>query len=189
MQEQALSGLVDAPLVDSSTEKGVYLHRVRGNDGSGNNYVNQYAAGSSLTSRCSGNGYGTYESFGNSGTNSTSATMYAGTFDNNYYTGLGTTGNLYACVNGVLFQIPLSTFTAGDNKTVNSFNTPVSAASSSAVCSPVKRVLTVVPATTGFLSAWQPAEAPPPMESPAPALACTTTTFRAPARREVQLRQ
>jgi hypothetical protein len=31
----------------------------------------------------------------------------------------------------------LSTFTAGDNKTVNSFNTPVSAASSTAVCSPV----------------------------------------------------
>jgi hypothetical protein len=124
-------GLVDAPLVDSNTEK-VYIFTAYGNDGSGNSYINQYAAGTSVSGS-----YGTYESFGNSGTNSTSAAMYAGTFDNSYYTGSGTTGNLYACVNGVLFQIPLSTFTAGDNKTVNSFNTPVSAASSTAVCSPV----------------------------------------------------
>jgi hypothetical protein len=128
--EVGTGGFVEAPVVDSNTEK-VYVFVGYGGGGGGG-YVNQYSAGTSLSSA----GYGTYESLGNSGTTSTSSVMYAGTFDNTYYTGSGTTGNFYVCEGGVLFQIPLTTF-GGDNGTIYTFNTPVSAASSSALCSPV----------------------------------------------------
>lgn len=127
-------GFSSAPVVDSSTEE-VYDFIGSGCDEStavGNSYINRFAAGTSINAS-----YGTYESFGNHTTNTTATIGYAGTFDDEYFMGTGTTGNVYSCVNGRIYQIPLTTINGGDDGTVNIFNTAVSDVESASICSPM----------------------------------------------------
>ncbi len=81
------TGIADAPIVDSTTEK-VYAF-VGEQVGNTNAAVYQFAAnfaGGSVPT--------TVAALGSSST--ATDVVYAGTFDNTYYTGAGTTGNLYA---------------------------------------------------------------------------------------------
>ena len=126
------AGMVDPPIIDSSTES-VYVFVGYGCDGSGNSYVNRFDAGTSIS-----NDYGpNYANFGNSGTNTTATVLRTGSFDNTYYSGAGNTGNLYACVNGVLYQIPTSTLSGTGTATVHTYSTMVSNVRSASTCSPV----------------------------------------------------
>ncbi len=100
-------------------------------------YINRFTAGS-----ITAGSFGTSVWYPNGSTSgrpaSATSIQRAGTFDNTYYTGSGTTGNIYACSDGVVYQIPLATITAA-TPTVNTFNTPTSAA---AGCSPVTEFYT-----------------------------------------------
>jgi len=130
------AGMVDPPIVDSSTES-VYVFVGDGCDATpGNSYVNRFDAGTSISGIYGQN----YANFQNSGTNDTATIARTGTFDNAYYAGSGNTGNLYACVNGVLYQIPMSTLSGTGTVTVNTYSPLVrraSSASSASACSPV----------------------------------------------------
>ena len=127
------AGMVDPPIVDSSTEN-VYIFVGYGCDTNHNSYVNRFAAGTSISATYGQN----YASFANSGTsNPTSTSARTGTFDNTYYSGAGTTGNLYACVNGVLYQIPMSGLSGTTNPTPSKYNTMVSTVGNGSTCSPI----------------------------------------------------
>jgi hypothetical protein len=127
------AGLVDAPIVDSTTEN-VYVFVGDGCDATpGNSYINRFAAGTSINASYGAN----YVSLANAGTNSTSTVLRSGAFDNAYYSGAGNTGNLYACVNGALYRIPMSTFSGTGTVTASRYNTMVNTVSSAATCSPV----------------------------------------------------
>ena len=127
------AGMVDPPIVDSSTEN-VYVFVGDGCDVTpGNSYVNRFAAGTSISGTYGQN----YASFGNASTNTTATVLRTGSFDNTYYSGAGTTGNLYACVNGVLFQIPMSGLSGTNNPTPSKYNTMVSTVGNGSTCSPV----------------------------------------------------
>lgn len=126
-------GMVDPPIIDSSTES-VYVFVGDGCDATpGNSYINRFAAGTSINASYGAN----YADFGNASTNTTSTVLRTGSFDNTYYSGVGTTGNLYACVNGVLYQTPMSTLSGTGTVTVNKYKTMVSAVSSASACSPI----------------------------------------------------
>ena len=126
-------GMVDPPIVDSSTEN-VYVFVGDGCDATpGNSYINRFAAGTSISGTYGQN----YANFGNASTNSTSTIARTGSFDNTYYSGTGNTGNLYACVNGVLFQIPMSGLSGTTNQTARKYNTMVSTVSNASTCSPI----------------------------------------------------
>lgn len=124
------AGMVDPPLVDSSTEQ-VYVFVGYGCDATHNSYVNRFAAGTSISAAFGQN----YVSLGNASTNTTSSIMRDGAFDNVYYSGSGTTGNLYVCENGTLFQVPMSALSGTGTVTPNTFSTPVSSVGSSSTCS------------------------------------------------------
>jgi hypothetical protein len=127
------AGMVDPPIVDSSTEN-VYVFVGDGCDVTpGNSYVNRFAAGTSINASYGQN----YASFGNASTNTTATVLRTGSFDNTYYSGAGNTGNLYACVNGVLFQIPMSGLSGINNPTPSKYNTMVSAVGNGSACSPI----------------------------------------------------
>ena len=127
------AGMVDPPIIDSTTEN-VYVFVGDGCDVTpGNSYVNRFAAGTSINGTYGQN----YASFGNASTNTTATIARTGSFDNTYYAGTGTTGNLYACVNGVLFQIPMSGLSGTTNQTAGKYNTMVSTVSGASTCSPV----------------------------------------------------
>ena len=122
------SGFVDSPIVDSVTEY-VYVFVGEGCDATpGNSYVNRFAAGTTINAS-----YGTSISFGNAGTNSAATVQYDGAFDNIYFNGTGNSGNLYTCVNGTVFQIPLSSF----GTTIHTFATEATTTGNAATCSPV----------------------------------------------------
>jgi hypothetical protein len=126
-------GLVDPPIVDSTTELVYTFIGLSGDGGDGNpSYFNRFAAGSAISD------YGTGVHFPNGSSSSNPAdsgtVMHSAAFDNAYFSGSGTTGNLYTCVNGVLYQIPLATFTSS---TVNTFNTAVSSVVDASTCSPI----------------------------------------------------
>lgn len=137
-------GFVDGPVVDSSAEY-VYMFIGDGcSDGTTGNpviyssYVNVFAAGTAL----SGTSYGHNNAqFNNQSTNDLKTVQYHGIFDNTYYSGSGNTGNLYACVNGVLYQFEmakLSTTTQVTHTTspgYSVYDTPASAVSDAATCS------------------------------------------------------
>ena len=81
-------GMVDPPIVDSSTEN-VYVFVGDGCDVTpGNSYVNRFAAGTSINGSYGQN----YASFGNASTNTTATVLRTGSFDNTYYSGAGIQG-------------------------------------------------------------------------------------------------
>lgn len=130
-------GLVDSPVIDDTSGTDSVYQFVGYSDDTGHNrpsYINLFTA-TGTNSIVGGTSFGTSVYFPNGSTSArpagTSTVMHAGTFDNTYFTGSGTTGNVYACADGVLFQIPLATITT---PTVDTFSTPTSAA---ATCSPV----------------------------------------------------
>jgi hypothetical protein len=128
-------GLVDGPIVDSTTER-VYTFIGYSDYTERPSYINVFSAGSAINGQDSSFGNGVYFP-NNSGTSrpaGTSTVMRAGTFDNAYYSGTGTTGNLYVCADGVLYQVPVADITGTAEGTVNTFSTITSSA---AACSPV----------------------------------------------------
>jgi hypothetical protein len=134
--ECGTKGFVEGPLVDSTTEV-VYVFVGDGcSDGTSpvfSSYVNRFTAGTV-------SGYGANNAqFGNQTTNDTATVQYLGTFDNTYYSGTGTTGNLYTCVNGEVFQIPMSSFSGTTQVALanSAFNTESSTVSDAATCSPL----------------------------------------------------
>jgi len=137
------------PVVDSTTEL-VYTFIGYSGDTANPSYINRFSAAALAgtgPSDATGSGFGTGISYGNGSTttNPSGSSMGAGSFDNTYYTGTGTTGNLYTCENGVVYQIPLTNFTSAGVKT---FSTPVSTVGIAATCSPVTEFLGVKLATT-----------------------------------------
>jgi hypothetical protein len=109
---------VDAPLVDS-TAKMVYVFM--GNDGTGSSAVYQFpTAQASISGSC-----GTETTIGTVAPASPDYAVFAGTFDNVYYTsasGSSPSGNLYVCGNttGVptLYQIAITSNAMGATKTL-----------------------------------------------------------------------
>ena len=100
-------GIGDAPLVNSTTELVyVFVSCDAACSPTSSNGVFRFAA--SFTS-----GSGTEQPLTQTGAALTSQKMYAGTFDNTYYAGSGSTGQMYTCgyANGahpILYQIPMS---------------------------------------------------------------------------------
>jgi hypothetical protein len=139
--ENNTAGVFDPPIVDSTTEE-VYAFVAYSGDTSTpshSSYMNQFAAGSSIAGS-----WGTSLDFKNGGTNNPATSiMRAGTFDDQYYASSESSGNLYVCENGVLFQVPMPAFSS-----VNTFNTFVSAVGSASTCSPVTEFLGVTASTT-----------------------------------------
>ncbi len=130
-------GFVDPPLVDSTTEL-VYAFIGVSCPATGTHtgYINRFPAGTSISG-----------SFGTAlpllATTVTTATLNAGTFDNEYYTTSGVTGNLYVCESGTLVRIPITGKTTFG--TVGTYNTPVSGTTT---CSPVTEFLGAAANTT-----------------------------------------
>jgi hypothetical protein len=135
-------GFVDSPVVDSSAEY-VYLFIGDGcSDGTSpifSSYVNVFAAGTSINASYGHNN----AQFNNQTTNDIGTVQYHGTFDNTYYSGSGNTGNLYACVNGALYQFGMAQLstttqvTRSSNPGYSVFDTPATAVSDAATCSPL----------------------------------------------------
>ena len=130
------TGGLDAPIVDNTGGTDTVYAFIGYSGDPGNNYPSYINAFPAATSVSGGTTYGSIGvPFPNNSTStrpaSSSTMMYTGTFDNTYFNGSGTTGNIYACADGVLYQIPLATIST---PVVNTFSTPTSAAST---CSPV----------------------------------------------------
>jgi hypothetical protein len=124
---------MDSVIVDSSTDIAYqFVGYSDDTTDSRPSYINFFTTTSPISAN---SGFGTGVHYPNTSSTSrpagTSTIQFTGTFDNTYFTGNGTTGNIYTCSDGVLYQIPLSTITSS---TVNTFSTPTSAA---AKCSPV----------------------------------------------------
>lgn len=160
--ENNTSNVFEPPMVDGTTEE-VYTFIGYSGDGGHNNpsYINVFPAaalGTVTTGAGSGFGTGVYFPNGASGgtANPTTSHMRAGAFDYQYYVGTGTTGNIYTCENGTVYQIPLATIAT---PTVNVYNTPVSAVGIASACAPVTEFQSVSTATTinstGVTSATQ----------------------------------
>jgi hypothetical protein len=128
-------GLVDGPIVDSTAER-VYTFIGYSDYTDRPSYLNVFAAGSAINGQGGtfGDGVVLPNNSGTSRPAGTSTVMRAGAFDNAYYTGTGTTGNLYVCADGVLYQVPVVDITGTTDVTVNTFSTATSVA---AACSPV----------------------------------------------------
>lgn len=124
-------GLVDGPMVDPVAEQ-VYAFIGLSGDGGNNNpsYINRFPAGTALSG-----GFGTGVHFPNGGSPDTTTVMRSGSFDNLFFAiGSGAAGNLYVCVNGRTYQVPLATIASS---TVNTFNTAVSSVTDTSTCSSV----------------------------------------------------
>jgi len=129
------NGIADGPVVDSTTGK---VYAFLGNDGSANcsgpcGVVHQFA-----TNFTSGTGTSTVVGFGGS------TTLYAGSFDNAYYTSADGTGTLYVCGQGfpgffpaepMILRIPIS---AGTMSASSQFGAGLG--TSNVSCSPVTEV-------------------------------------------------
>jgi hypothetical protein len=133
-------GFVDPPVVDSSAEY-VYMFIGDGcSDGTApvfSSYINVFAAGTSINASYGHNN----AQFNNQATNDIGTVQYHGIFDNAYYEGSGNTGNLYACVNGALYQFAMAELSTTTQVTHTSspgyslYNTPASTVSDAASCS------------------------------------------------------
>jgi hypothetical protein len=129
------NGIADAPVVDPTTGK---VYAFLGNDGSTNcsgpcGAVHQFA-----TSFASGTGISTAVGFGGS------ITLYAGSFDNAYYTSADGTGTLFVCGQGfpgffpaepMIHRIPIS---SGTMSTSSQFGAGLG--TGNVPCSPVTEV-------------------------------------------------
>jgi len=132
-------GFVDAPVVDSSNE---FVYVFVGDGCSAgtapvfSSYVNVFAAGTSINASYGHNN----AQFGNQSTNSIGTVQYHAMFDNAFYeSAAGAFGNLYACVNGALFQIPMSSLSGTTQVALanSAYDTPASTVSDAATCSGV----------------------------------------------------
>lgn len=163
--ENNTTNVFGPPVVDGTTEE-VYAFIGYSGDAahSGHpSYINVFPAAAlgQAGTGTGGSDYGTGVYFANGGThNPTTSHMRAGDFDFQYYMGAGTTGNIYTCENGTIYQIPLATI-AATTPVVNVYNTPVSAVGIASACSPVTEFQSVSTATTinstGVTSATQTA--------------------------------
>jgi hypothetical protein len=142
--ECGTNGFLDPPIVDSTSEN-VYIFVGDGCNGTPSpSYINRFSATTSISAS-----YGQNNSdYGNVATNDTSTIQYAGTFDNQFYASGGTSGNIYGCVNGRIYQTPIASLIGTTAVTPNAFSTPVSAMSDTATCSPLTEFLGVVANTT-----------------------------------------
>jgi hypothetical protein len=136
------NGIASGPILDSTAGK-VYAFLGTDNSSSGTclgggpcSGVYQFTANSNLTS--------SVEATVQRGSNSSTFTLNAGTFDNNYYTSSNSTGNLYVCGNslgtGVLYEVPV---TAGTMSTTSVAGPQLSGTvglSASAPCSAVTEI-------------------------------------------------
>jgi hypothetical protein len=150
--ETNTSHVFESPIVDSTTEQVYTFIGYSGDTGhtSHPSYINRFPAGTALSGAGAGagSGFGTGVWYSNGGaTNPATSNMRAGAFDNTYLTGPGTTGNVYSCENGVLYQIPVASITLA-TPVVNVYSTPVSAVGIAATCSPVTEFLGVKVSTT-----------------------------------------
>ena len=141
-------GFKDPPIVDSTTEY-VYDFIAYGcdpqNNPARNSYINRFPAGTALNG-----GYGTALNFANGGANNpNTGVARTGTFDNTYYSGTGSTGNIYYCVDGRVYKIPIALTAAAQ------FSTPVGAVGSAANCSGITEFYGTSATTTlsGILNA------------------------------------
>ena len=160
--ENNTSHVFEPPIVDSTTEEVYTFIGYSGDTGHKNpSYINVFPAGALGTvTTGAGSGFGTtvYYPNGASGGTANPATshMRAGAFDYQYYVGTGTTGNIYTCENGTVYQVPLATIAT---PTVNVYNTPVSAVGTTSTCAPMTEFQSVSTATTinstGVTSATQ----------------------------------
>jgi len=159
--ENNTTNVFEPPIVDGTTEMVYTFIGYSGDSGhSGHpSYINVFPAAAlgETGTGTGGNDYGTGVYFANGGThNPTTSHMRAGGFDFQYYMGNGTTGNIYTCENGTIYQIPLATITT---PTVNVYNTPVSTVGIASACAPVTEFQSVSTATTisgaGVTSATQ----------------------------------
>ncbi|HEX4076045.1 MAG TPA: hypothetical protein VHX49_11650, partial [Candidatus Acidoferrales bacterium] len=146
--ENNTTHVFEPPIVDGTTEE-VYTFIGYSGDGGNNNpsYINVFpAAALGMVTTGAGSGFGTGVNFPNGGTsNPTTSHMRAGDFDYQYYIGSGTTGNIYTCENGTVYQIPLATITT---PTVHVYNTPVRTVGIASACAPVTEFQSVSTATT-----------------------------------------
>ncbi len=121
---------MDSVLVDDSSGTDYVYQFVGYSDDTADyrpSYINRFPATTTFTTGTADYGTSIYYPNGTKGVRPASAATIqrAGTFDNAYFTGNGTTGNIYGCADGVLYQIPLATITT---PTVNTFSTPTTAA-------------------------------------------------------------
>jgi hypothetical protein len=157
--ENNTSNVFEPPIVDGTTEEVYTFIGYSGDTGNDNpSYINVFpAAALGTVGTGAGTGYGTGVNFPNGGnTNPTTSHMRAGAFDYQYLIGTGTTGNIYTCENGTVYQIPLATITT---PTVNTYNKAVTTVGTAATCAPVTEFQSVSTATTisnnGVTSATQ----------------------------------
>jgi hypothetical protein len=148
--ENNTTNVFGPPVVDSSAEKVYTFIGYSGDTGHTGNpsYINFFAAAAlgQAGSGTGGTNYGTGVPFANGGThNPATSNMPIGSFDNLYYEGTGTTGNIYVCENGVLYQIPLATITT---PVVNVYSTPVTTPGTASACAPVTEFVGTKVATT-----------------------------------------
>lgn len=159
--ENNTSHVFEPPIVDGTTEEVYTFIGYSGDAGHTGHpsYINVFPAAALglVGTGTGGTDYGTGVYFANGGTtNPATSHMRAGAFDYQYYIGTGTTGNIYTCENGTIYQIPLATITT---PTVNTYNTPVSTVGTASTCAPVTEFQSVSTATTinstGVTSATQ----------------------------------
>lgn len=141
--ENNTSNLFEAPVVDSTNE---YVYTFTGYSGDTNNpsYINRFPAGTALTT----GSYGTGLAFPNTTTttgNATTSRMFAGAFDNNYYNTY-TSGHLYTCEDGVLYQVDTTAAFTTTPVVYDKLGSTVGTAAQT--CSPVTEFLGVSAATT-----------------------------------------
>jgi hypothetical protein len=137
---------VDSPIIDSTAEM-VYVFM--GNDGTGSSAVYQFPTSqTSISLSC-----GTETKIGSVNTTNPDFTVFAGAFDNVYYTsanGGSPTGNLYVCGNttGVpaLYQVPITA-----NVMATSGTSVAAASGANTSCSPLTEVFSATNSDLVFL--------------------------------------
>ena len=149
--ENNTSHVFEPPIVDGTTELVYTFIGYSGDTGHKNpSYINVFpAAALGTVTTGAGSGFGTTVYFPNGvsggAANPNTSHMRAGAFDYQYYIGAGTTGNIYTCENGTIYQVPLATIAT---PTVNVYNTPVSTVGTASACAPVTEFQSVSAATT-----------------------------------------
>jgi len=127
---------LDAPIVDSVAGK---VYAFLGNDGNGNSAVIQFSTTVSAT-QFSFHSCGTESTIGTGSTTGTEIPLFAGTFDNLYFTsGSSPSGNLYVCGNtsgdATLYQVPITS-----NAMAASGTSVVAVSTGNTTCSPLTEV-------------------------------------------------
>jgi hypothetical protein len=151
-------GFQDPPIVDSTTEN-VYAFIGSGCDtittsnttAVGNSYINRFIAGPGLSTQNGGfgpNAVSFLNGSNNANTNTRNTIGRHGAFDNMYFLSPNTCatnpstclGNAYACVNGRIYQLPMSSLN-GTGSTERTFSTPLGGPNDTLPCSPLTEFL------------------------------------------------